>query len=224
MLDKKSLSERDICTKFITPAITSRGWNLSTQIREEVTFTNGQVLVRGQSHTRGEKKRADYILFHKPNIPIAIIEAKDNNHNLTDGMQQAIEYGNMLDVPFVYSTNGDAFIEHDFTVKNGSPIEKEISLDKFPSPDELWLRYCEWKGLVSEAHEIVNQDYYYDPTGKAPRYYQQIAINRVIEAIAKGQKRVLLVMATGTGKTYVAFQSIWRLHCLSVKPTGLVVF
>lgn len=209
-MNKKKLSERDICSKFITPALVDAGWDLQKQIREEVTFTDGRIIVRKKLVTRGERKRADYILYYKPNIPIAIIEAKDNKHNIGDGMQQALNYAEILDIPFVYSTNGDGFLEHDRT-KDSGKIEKEIPLDKFPSPQELWERYKKWKRIDQEAEKIITQDYFYEQNGKQPRYYQRIAINRTIEAIAKGQDRILLVMATGTGKTYTAFQIIYRL-------------
>lgn len=208
---KKDLSERDICTKFITPALTAAGWDLRSQIREEVTFTKGRIIVRGKLHTRGETKRADYILYYKPNIPIAIIEAKDNSHAVGAGMQQGLGYADTLDIPFVYASNGDGFLEHDRTGQNAS-VETELSLAAFPPPEALWERYCRWKGLEApEARKVVEQDYHLDSSGKSPRYYQLNAINRVIEAIARGQNRILLVMATGTGKTYTAFQIIWRL-------------
>ncbi|MCZ7401750.1 MAG: DEAD/DEAH box helicase family protein [Candidatus Methanoperedens sp.] len=209
-IDKKALSERDICTKYITPAVVQAGWNLYTQIREEVTFTRGRVIVKGRLWNRGEAKRVDVLLSYKPNIPVAVIEAKDNNHSVGDGMQQALVYADMMDVPFVYSTNGDAFIEHDRTAKSGV-LEKEIALDAFPSPEELWRRYCAWKGIDDSNKQIITQDYYTDSSGKIPRYYQLVAINRTIEAIVRGQNRILLVMATGTGKTFTAFQIIWRL-------------
>ncbi len=209
-LNKKSLSERDICTKFITPALKSAGWNQSFHFREEVSITNGRIYVRGKLAHRGEKKRADYVLYHKPNQPIAVIEAKGNKHTIGDGMQQALHYAEMLDVPFVYSSNGDGFLEHDRLAVSG-PIEKEISLNNFPSPDELWSRFRQSKGLDDEQEKVVTQDYYFDTSGKTPRYYQLNAINRTIHAIAEGQNRILLVMATGTGKTYTAFQIIWRL-------------
>jgi len=180
------------------------------QIREEVTFTAGRVIVRGKLVARGKSKRADYILYYKSNIPIAVIEAKDNTHTVGSGMQQALSYGEVLDVPFVYSSNGDAFLEHDRTLKKGTK-EKDIPLDSFPSPDLLWQRYCREKGIDDSNKDIVAQDYYFDTSGKSPRYYQLTAINRTIEAIARGQNRILLVMATGTGKTYTAFQIIWRL-------------
>lgn len=209
-IDKKALSERDICTKYIIPSILQAGWNMYTQVREEVTFTRGRIIIKDAYVSRGDAKRADCILYYKPNIPIAVIEAKDNNHGVGDGMQQALAYAEMLDVPFVYSTNGDAFIEHDRTAKSGQ-LERELPLDAFPSPEDLWRRYCSWKGIDDTNKPIVTQDYYTDSSGKIPRYYQLVAINRTIEAIAKGQNRILLVMATGTGKTFTAFQIIWRL-------------
>lgn len=209
-MDKRSLSERDICTKFITPALRNAGWDEMLQIREEVSFTKGRIIVRGKLVTRGKAKRADYILYYKPNIPIALIEAKDNNCSVSDGMQQALDYAGTLKIPFVFSSNGDGFVFHDRT---GASTQREanLALDAFPAPAELWTRYRAWKGLTPEAEEIVLQDYHDDGSGKAPRYYQVNAINAAIEAIAKGQDRILLVMATGTGKTYTAFQIIWRL-------------
>ncbi len=209
-MDKKSLSERDICTKFITPAVKKAGWDEMTQIREEVSFTKGRIIVRGKLVSRGKGKRADYILYYKPNIPIALIEAKDNTHAMGDGMQQGLDYAETLDIPFVFASNGDGFVFHDRT---GVSPEKETTLDNesFPSPADLWARFRAWKGLTPEAEEIVLQDYFDDGSGKTPRYYQVNAINATIEAIARGRDRVLLVMATGTGKTYTAFQIIWRL-------------
>jgi type I restriction enzyme R subunit len=211
MTDKKQLSERDICSKYITPAITEAGWDLLSQIREEFSFTKGRIIVRGKLHTRGELKRADYILSYKPNIPLAVIEAKDNNHSVGAGMQQALNYAEILDVPFVFSSNGDAFLLHDRTGL-AEKTEQELTLDNFPSPEELWERYCRWKGLeTADIRKTVEMPYYDDGTSRAPRYYQATAINNTVEAIAKGQQRILLVMATGTGKTYTAFQIIWRL-------------
>lgn len=212
MLDKKSLTERDICTKFITPAIVEvAGWDRDTQLREELSLTKGKIIVRGKLYARGERKRADYVLYHKMNIPLAVVEAKDNTFTIRAGIQQAIQYAELLDVPFAYSSNGDGFIEHDRSVTSG-PRERELSLSKFPTPQELWRRYCEYKGIENEDEKrTYAQDYYPSPENKAPRYYQLTAINRSIEAIAKGQNRVLLVMATGTGKTFTAFQIIWRL-------------
>jgi type I site-specific restriction endonuclease len=180
------------------------------QIREQVHFTKGRIIVRGKLVTRGKAKFADYILYYKPNIPIALIEAKDNNHPVGGGMQQGLDYAATLDIPFVFSSNGDAFLFHDRTGL-GSQTETELSLDAFPTPQQLWAKYRTWKGLVPAEEEIVLQDYFDDASGKEPRYYQRIAINKTIEAIAKGQDRILLVMATGTGKTYTAFQIIWRL-------------
>ena len=210
MMDKKSLSERDICTKYITPALVQSGWDLHRQIREEVTFTAGRIRVRGDHVRRDKPKRADYVLYYKPNIPIAVIEAKDNNHHLGDGMQQAIDYGQALDVPFVYSSNGDAFLEHDFLRCSGQ-VEREIPLAHFPSPIDLWNRYCGIHGIDEQQERIITQEDHTEVGGKEPWYYQRAAINRTIEAIARGQDRILLVMATGTGKTYTAFQIIWRL-------------
>jgi type I restriction enzyme, R subunit len=209
-IDKKLLSERDICTKFITPALDRAGWDLLTQEREEVTFTKGRVIVKGRLRSRGEVRRADYLLYFKPHIPLAVIEAKDNHHTVSAGMWQALAYAEALDIPFVFSSNGDAFHSHDRTVTAGQ-VEKELPLDAFPSPLELRQQYCAWKGLTKQQQQIVTQDYYTDGSGKEPRYYQRIAINRTVEAIEKGQDRILLVMATGTGKTYTAFQIIWRL-------------
>jgi type I restriction enzyme R subunit len=215
-VDKKALSERDICTKFISPAIERAGWDMQTQLREEVYITNGRIIVRGRMTKRAPGKRVDYILYYKPNIPIAIVEAKDNNHRVGDGMQQALEYGEMIDVPFIFSSNGDAFLAHDSTGQS-EVVEREIALSEFPSPTDLWRRYCAYKGLTPEIEAVVSQDYYLDPGGKGARYYQLNAVNRAIEAVAKGQDRLLLVMATGTGKTYTAFQIIWRLWKAGVK-------
>ena len=211
MIDKKSLSERDICTKFITPSIEKTGWNKLTQILEEVSFTNGKIYVRGKLTVRGTRKRADYILYYKPNIPVAIIEAKDNNHSVRAGIQQALDYAKILDIPCVFSSNGDGFVFHDRTATDET-IETEVGIDNFPSPEILWEKYKKYKGITTpEAEKIASQDYYFDGSGRKPYYYQQIAINRTVEAIANGQNRILLVMATGTGKTYTAFQIIHRL-------------
>ena len=215
-MEKKSLSERDVCTKFITPALHKAGWDEMRQIREEVSFTKGRIIVRGKLVSRGKAKRADYVLYHKPNVPIALIEAKDNTHAVGDGMQQALDYAETLGIPFAFSSNGDGFVFHDRT---GGSAEKETTraLDAFPSPDDLWARYRTWKELTPEAEAIVLQDYYEDGSDKAPRYYQINAVNAAIEAMAKGRDRILLVMATGTGKTYTAFQIIWRLWKASRK-------
>jgi len=214
----KALTERDICSKYINPAIQKAGWNMNRQVREEVSFTDGRIIVQGKLHTRGKRKRADYILYRSPSEPIAIIEAKDNNKPVGAGMQQALEYSEILQIPFVFTSNGDSFVFHDKTADSGSPIETEISLDDFPSPEVLWSKYLQSKGLEQpEVRKIVEQEYYADDSDMSPRYYQQNAINRTIEAVAKGQNRVLLVMATGTGKTYTAFNIIWRLWKAGVK-------
>src|SRR5258708_7091640 len=209
-MDKRVLSERDICTKFITPALRKAGWDEMLQIREEVSFTKGRIIVRGKLVSRGRAKRADYVLYYKPNIPLALIEAKDNSHSVGDGIQQGLDYAETLKIPFVFSSNGDGFVFHDRTGLSAA-TETTLALNDFPSPADLWARYAKWKGLDAVAEKIVLQDYYDDGLGKAPRYYQVNAVNAAIEAIAKGQDRVLLVMATGTGKTYTAFQIIWRL-------------
>ncbi|MHC8400289.1 EcoAI/FtnUII family type I restriction enzme subunit R [Pseudomonas sp. MDT1-17] len=209
-MNKKSLTERDICTKFIAPAIALAGWDIQKQVREEVSFTKGRIIVRGKLHIRGESRRADFILYHQANLPIAVIEAKDNNHSLGHGMQQALGYAEALDIPFVFSSNGDGFLFHDRS-GTGTLVETELTLDQFPSPTELWQRYCQWKGLDGPAQQRIEAPYYDDGSGRMPRYYQTNAINRTVEAMAQGQQRILLVMATGTGKTYTAFQIIWRL-------------
>jgi type I restriction enzyme, R subunit len=207
---KAGFSEADICAKFITPAIERAGWDDHTQLRREVHFTEGQIHVRGKMVTRGKSKFADYVLYYKPNIPIAIVEAKDNFHSVGDGMQQALDYAEILNIPFVFSSNGDGFVFHDRT-GTLPEIETTLALQGFPSPARLWAIYREWKGLDPEQEALVLQDYFDDGGGREPRYYQRNAINAAIEAIAKGQDRLLLVMATGTGKTYTAFQIIWRL-------------
>jgi type I restriction enzyme R subunit len=215
-VDKKALSERDICTKFITPALVRARWDVQAQIREEVELTRGRVLPRGKPGTRARGRRADYVLYHRPNLPIAVVEAKDNKHSLGAGMQQALDYAQMLDVPFAFASNGDGFLFHDRSGQ-AAQIEREVGLDEFPPPDELWRRYRAWKGLLPAAEAVIEQPYYAAATGKTPHYYQVNAINRTVEAVARGQQRLLLVMATGTGKTYTAFQIIWRLWKAGVK-------
>lgn len=210
-MNKKDLSESDIKAKFITPAIISAGWDEQTQIGREIFFTNGRIYVQGKLTARGKRKYADYILYYIPNVPIAIIEAKANNKTLRSGMQQALDYANTLDIPCVFSSNGDGFYFHDKTATDGE-VEKELSLDEFPSPEILWEKYKKYKGIATKkVEDVAKQDYFFDATGRSPRYYQQIAINRTIEAVAKGQDRIILVMATGTGKTYTSFQIIYRL-------------
>lgn len=216
-MNKQDLSERDICTKFITPALIQAGWTLQ-QFREEVKLTDGRVMVRGALASRiknpeakGGPKRADYVLYARPNIPLAVIEAKQAKFSVGQGMQQALAYAEMLDAPFAISSSGDGFLLHDRTgISN--PVERELPLDRFPGHEELWSIYQQWKRLAEPAKvQLVEQPYYTDASGREPRYYQRVAINRAIETIAKDQNRILLVMATGTGKTYTAFQIIWRL-------------
>ena len=209
-MDKQQLSERDICTQYITPALVRSGWELATQVREEFSLTNGRILVRGKLHARARNTRADYVLFYKPNLPIAVIEAKDNRHSLGDGMQQGLGYGELLQVPFIFSSNGDGFLFHNKIAVDGV-IEREIGLDEFPSAETLWQWWAAHRGLSEAQQNLVKQDYYSDGSDKTPRYYQLLAIDKTMEAIAKGPNRILLVMATGTGKTFTAFQIIWRL-------------
>ena len=217
MTNKRELSEADICTQYILPALVLAGWDISKQVREQVYFTDGRIYVQGNKTKRGTGKKADYILYYKPNIPIAIIEAKKNIFSLGHGMQQALEYAAILDLPVAFSSNGDGFLEHDISGFS-SLIEQELSLDNFPSPDQLWQKYKKYKQIETpEAEEIASFDYFFDPKGRQPRYYQQIAINRTVEAIAKNQERLLLVMATGSGKTYIAFQIIYRMWKNGVK-------
>ncbi|PEV51782.1 EcoAI/FtnUII family type I restriction enzme subunit R [Bacillus thuringiensis] len=207
---KKGYTERDICTKFITPSLVNVGWDLHKQIREEVFFTAGRIVVQGKKHTRKKAKRADYILSYKTNLPLAVVEAKDDTHSIGSGMQQALEYAEILDIPFVFSSNGKGFLFHDRTGQSGQ-VEQELTMEQFPSPDKLWSMYKVWKGIGEVEEKVITQDYFSYANGKAPRYYQRISVNRVVEAITKGQDRVLLVSATGTGKTLIAFQTIYRL-------------
>ncbi|MDM8560969.1 DEAD/DEAH box helicase family protein [Candidatus Parabeggiatoa sp. HSG14] len=209
-MNKKELSESDICTKYITPAIEKAGWDIHTQIREEFSLTKGRIIVRGKLHTRATNKRADYILFYKPGIPIAVIEAKSNKYTIGNGMQQALEYADMIDVPFIFSSNGDGFLFHNKLAQDNK-LESELSLDDFPSPEDLWQQWTQKNNIDAEQEAIITQDYYSDGSDKTPRYYQFLAINKTIAAIAQGKNRILLVMATGTGKTFTAFQIIWRL-------------
>ncbi|QPJ64828.1 MAG: DEAD/DEAH box helicase family protein [Candidatus Nitrohelix vancouverensis] len=211
--DKKKLSESDICDLFITPAIKNAGWDQMKQIRREVTLTPGPIVVRGNMSSRNKKKKkfADYVLSWEPNVPIAVVEAKDNNHTVSHGMQQALGYADILKVPSAFSSNGDAFASHNKKPEAGEDIETQFPLDAFPSPEILWKRYKSFRNITESEEALVVQPYYVDVSGKEARYYQVEAINRTIEAVAKGHKRVLLVMATGTGKTYTTFQIIWRL-------------
>ncbi|MBK9385023.1 MAG: DEAD/DEAH box helicase family protein [Planctomycetes bacterium] len=208
-MNKKGLNEAEICQNFITPAIARAGWE-PPQIRREYAFTAGRVIVRGKIAVRGKQKRADYLLFFEANFPLAVVEAKDNHQPIGGGMPQALAYAEALDVPFVFSSNGDGFLFHDRTGAS-EVVERQLTLDEFPSPADLWARYRAWKGLASASDDVVRFPYHDDFSGREPRYYQRIAIQRTIEAVARGQRRVLLAMSTGTGKTYTAFQIIWRL-------------
>jgi len=215
IMNKKQLTEADIRTKFILPAIEKAGWDKNKQIREEKYFTAGRFYIYGKITKRGIPKKADYILYYKNNIPIAVVEAKDNNHSVGAGLQQAVDYAEILDIPFAFSSNGDGFILQD--LKSGK--NKELPLNKFPSPKELWKKYKLYNGITEKIEDLITTDYYFEADWKEPRYYQRIAVNRTINAIAQGKKRILLVMATGTGKTYTAFQTIWRLRN-QWKPKG----
>ncbi len=212
-INKAKLTETDIITKFILPAVKEAGWDDLTQIRQEVKLRDGKVVVRGQMAARKKVKSADIVLYHKPGLPLAVIEAKANKHEIGKGMQQGLDYASLLEVPFVFASNGDGFVFHDKTadLASGAALESEIRLEDFPSPALLWDKYCAFKGYQPEQLPMITQDYYDDGSGKSPRYYQLQAINKTIEAISAGQRRALLVMATGTGKTYTAFQIIWRL-------------
>lgn len=211
IIPKKQMTEEDIKLNFITPVIQKRGWQNKITMETKVKFTDGKVNLKGNLVFREAAKKADYILYINANNPIAIVEAKDNNHSVSYGIQQAMTYAQMLDVPFAYSSNGDAFHEHDFL----TGLEREIPLDQFPTYEELYERFKAesngGQGLTQLETDIINQPYYSSQTTYTPRYYQRIAVNRIVDAIAKGQKRLLLVMATGTGKTYVAFQIVYRL-------------
>lgn len=209
-VNKKSLNETELCSQLIRPAIVAAGWRgQDVQIREQYYCTDGRMLIDGRKPKRGKRNFVDYLLIYKT-IPLAVVEAKDNHHSVGDGMQQGLRYGEILDVPFVYSTNGDAFMAHDRTGMS-QPVEHEIPLEAFPSPEQLWQRYLIANNLTVEATAVITQPYYTERDGKTPRYYQEVAINRVVTAVAQGQQRILLVMATGTGKTFTAFQIIWRL-------------
>lgn len=226
-MDIYQLSERDICTKFITPALQQAGWE-QHQFREEVNLTEGRVMVRGKMASRirnpeakGGPKRADFVLYARPNVPIAIVEAKQAKFSVGHGMQQALAYAEMLDAPFAISSNGQGFLLHDRTGIT-LPVERELRLNEFPTLGELWLLHKQWKGITApEAVKLIEQPFYTDGSGREPRYYQRVAINRAVEAIAKGQQRIMLVMATGTGKTYTAFQIIWRVWKAKAKKRVL---
>ena len=211
-MGKRDLSEEDIKARYITPAIEQAGWD-KKQIRYEYAFTAGRIILRGNVTSRGKQKRADYLLFYKPNLPLAIIEAKDNNHPVGAGLQQAIEYAEALDVKFVYASNGDGFVEQDLITGD----IRNLSLDEFPSPDELYHRYVNEMNFSETGAKALLEPYYWVPGYKTPRYYQRIAIDRTVNAVASGRDRVLLVCATGTGKTFMAFQIIYRLWKAGIK-------
>ena len=208
MLNKKELTEEDIKLKYITPALQSADWDIKNQIRCEYYYTAGKINVRENVAQRGKGKKVDYLLSYKSNLPIAIVEAKDNKVPIAHGIQQGIDYAYDLDIPFAYSSNGDGFFEHDIITGE----ERELKLEEFPTPKQLWERYLKEKEINPEQESLITEPYYFMDINKTPRYYQRIAINKTIEAISKGQKRILLVMATGTGKTFTAFQIIHRLH------------
>lgn len=206
-MDKESLTEQDICSKYVLPAIEYSGWDKINQIREQVTFTAGRITIHGKTISRGERKRADFVLYYKNNFPLAVVEAKDAKHSAGSGLEQAKSYSQILNIPFAYSTNGVEFVEFDFLTGK----ETTLALNEFPSPDELFRRYTQSKDFNDDQKSLITTDYFADPSGKSPRYFQQNAVNKVVEAIAEGKNRLLLVMATGTGKTYTAFQIIYRL-------------
>jgi type I restriction enzyme, R subunit len=212
-MDKKELTERDIENIYITPALINAGWSLHTQIRQNVTLTPGPVIVRGEMSARNTKKKkfADYVLSWEPGTRIAVVESKDNTHTVSQGIQQSLGYAEILGIPSAFSSNGDAFASHNKVAAEGEDTETEFPLEHFPPPTELWKRYKKFHNIKDSEEQLVLQPYYVDGSTKEPRYYQVEAINRTIEAVAKGQKRILLVMATGTGKTYTTFQIIWRL-------------
>lgn len=213
--NKKSLNESEIRSEFITPALKNNGWRLEITYREEYPITQGQIIA-GKTLKRNAPLRADYVLFYRPNVPLAVVEAKDNKHNIADGMQQALKYAGMLDVPFAFSSNGDGFIFHNKLEKVGK-VETFLNLSDFPSPEKLWEMYKAGKSISEDRQKIINQPYYLENPEKLPRYYQINAVNKTVEAIADGRKRILLVMATGTGKTFTAFQIIWRLWKAKIK-------
>lgn len=206
-MGKSHLSEEDIKARYITPAITDAGWDIKKQVRLEYAFTAGRIILRGNITARGKQKRADYVLFYKSNLPLAIVEAKDNNHPVGAGLQQAIDYAKALDVSYVYASNGDGFVEQNLITGE----VRELSLEAFPSSEALYQRYRIDKGISETEEKVMLEPYYYVPNYKIPRYYQRVAINRTVDAVAKGKDRVLVVSATGTGKTYMTFQIIYRL-------------
>ncbi len=211
-MDKRGLSEEDIKVRYITPAVEYAGWSKS-QIRCEYTFTDGRIILRGNASIRGKRKRVDYLLFYKSYLPLAIIEAKTNNHSIGAGLQQAIEYAEMLDVKYVYASNGDGFVEQNLITGE----VRNLRLEEFPSPEELYQYYVRDMQITEVGKKAMLQPYYYAPEYKMPRYYQRIAINRIVDAVVNGKNRLLLVCATGTGKTLIIFQIIYRLWKAGIK-------
>ncbi|NLV82903.1 MAG: DEAD/DEAH box helicase family protein, partial [Synergistaceae bacterium] len=206
-MGKAHLSEEDIKARYITPAITNAGWDIKKQVRLEYAFTAGRIILRGNITARGKQKRADYLLSYKNNFPLAIVEAKDNTHSVGAGLQQALEYAKALDVPYVYASNGDGFVEQNLITGE----VKNLALKDFPSPDSLYQRYKTDQGINEAEEQVMLEPYYFIPDYKTPRYYQRVAINRAVDAVAKGRDRILIVSATGTGKTFMTFQIIYRL-------------
>lgn len=212
-MGKRDLSEEDIKARYITPAVTNAGWDIKKQVRLEYAFTAGRIILRGSVTARGKKKRADYVLFYKSNFPLAIIEAKDNNHAVGAGLQQAIEYAKALDIHYVYASNGDGFVEQNLI----TGAVRDLSLEEFPSPENLYTRYLKDKNINDVEEKVLLEPYYYVPDYKKPRYYQRVAVNRAVDAVASGNDRILLVCATGTGKTFMSFQIIYRLWRAGIK-------
>lgn len=217
IISKKEMTEEDIKLNFITPALLSKGWKDKITMETKVCFTDGKINLKGNVAVRGDAKKADYVLYMSKDYPIAIVEAKDNNHTISFGMQQAKTYAQMMDIKFAYSSNGDGFEEYDFLTGQ----ERQISMDEFPTPEELLARYKAevngGQGLSSNQVKVMSQPYYTSQNTYSPRYYQRNAVNKTLDAIAKGQDRILLVMATGTGKTYTAFQIVYRLLASGMK-------
>ena len=214
--DKKSLNESEIRTAFITPALKNSGWRLGKTFREEYPIAQGRIVITDQEIKQNKPLRADYVLFYRPNIPLAVVEAKDNNHNISAGIQQALKYAKLLDVPFAFSSNGDGFIFHNKFVTEGD-VEISLKLEEFPSPEKLWKMYKDGRNITENQQKVIDSPYYLDNPDKIPRYYQINAVNKTVEAISNGKTRLLLVMATGTGKTFTAFQIIWRLWKAGIK-------
>ena len=217
ILDKKQMTEEDIKLNYITPAINASGWRNGINITMETKITDGKINIRGNMAYRESAKKADYLLYLNKYHPIAVVEAKDNNHSISFGLQQAMTYAQMLDLPFAYSSNGDGFCEHDFL----TGAERQLGMNEFPTVDELVSRYKKERnngeGLNEQELTLIDQPFYSSQNTYPPRYYQRNAVNRTLDAIARGQNRLLLVMATGTGKTYTAFQIVYRLLSSGVK-------